>query len=175
MKQLLSLYRNPFVWGTHMLGATIAFFVPMNVLSSSPVLSSYVGVVGEIFPPVLGYMQTSKMPEVIGLYCAVMFPLGLIWLWQGLTDLSGAMLNADADAPIWRTPRWVQVTAVGFGGFIFYIGLFYFGVRVNPGYDLYVLGLTRSRFGLALWGPLVTVFPWLMIATYVASLKKIYR
>jgi hypothetical protein len=173
MKQFLEFYRNPWIWGTHLMGALVAWFAPLDVLDQSAALRSFTDLMGEIFPPVVGYKKSSKFPQVTALYFSLMFLLGPIWLWKGLTKLQYALIREDA--PMWKRPRFVRASFVIVVWGLVWPGLALFGLFFNPGYDFHVVPINSSRFALGMWGVFFTLYPWLFPAVYVASVKRALR
>jgi len=170
MKQFIEFYRNPWIWGTHLIGALVAWFAPLDVLDQSAALRSFTDLMGGIFPTVVGYKKSSKFPQVSALYFSLMFLLGPIWLWKSLTTLRHTLLRAEAR--IWTLPRFVRAPLViVFSGLIF-VGLALASFFLNPGYDFHVMPINSSRFALGIWGVFFTLCPWMLLAGYVVSVRR---
>lgn len=168
MRNLIDFYRSPLIWGSHLLGALIAWFAPDNVLSVWPFLKSLTGPIDTVFPIVGNYASRSQFPEVTELYFAVMSIVAPLWAYRA-----------------WQNPRFMfnqqefekRVVRNGLPFIIFawfVVALFFpllalFGLFVNPGYDFNVMPINRSRLALGFFGPVFSVSAWLMLAFSVAQ------
>ena len=172
MKQFIEFYRNPWIWGTHLIGALVAWFAPLDVLDQSAALRSFTEVMGGIFPTVVGYKKSSKFPQVSALYFSLMFLLGPIWFWKSLTTLRHTLFRTDGK--IWSLPRLLRVPLVIFLSGALFIGLPVFQVFLNPGYDLHIMPINSSRASLGIWAPISTTFPWMMFAAFFVATKRAF-
>jgi len=173
MKQFIEFYRNPWIWGTHLIGALVAWFAPLDVLDQSAALRSFTDLMGGIFPTVVGYKKSSKFPQVSALYFSLMFVLGPIWFWKTLSISRRTVRQPSGK--IWSLPRPLRVPVVLLLGGALFIGLPAFQLFFNPGYDLHVMPISSSRLSLGIWGPLHTTVPWMMFAEFFLVAKLAFK
>ena len=173
MKQIIGVFGNPWIWGTFLMGALVAWFAPLDVLDQSAALRSFTELMGQIFPPVVGYKKSSKFPQVSALYFSLMFLLGPIWFWKHLSISRHTVRQPSGK--IWSLPRPLRVPLVILLGGALFIGLPAFQLFLNPGYDFHVMSISSSRPSLGIWGPLLTTVPWMMFAEFFLVAKLAFE
>lgn len=80
LNDLLWLYRQKPILTLHFLGALIALFSPIDILSRVPALNDIVGTIGSLFPLVENFAKYSRFPEVTQLYGATMIVTAPYWI-----------------------------------------------------------------------------------------------
>lgn len=158
------------------LGALLAIFAPLDVLSRSPLLAAFADRMSAILPVIAHYTAASQFPEVTKLYMAMMF-CGSPWFFlSGFFSqwLRGRPLLAPVHQSV--TPGYslgryrLAVATVVLGGPL----LAYFHVFINPGLDIWVLHFSTSRIALGLFGFVITAVIPGLIGLFALMVVRLY-
>lgn len=155
MKLFLYLYKNPFVWGSHLLGALIALYAPTNILTEHFSLKSFSTLIDKIFPIVGNYSSRSKFSEVTALYFAFMMCTWPIWFWRQNKLLTSKDTLQEL---ITKTPGENHLLLRSFIAVLIFLPLVIFMLFINPGYQFSLMPINESRIALAVFGPFFAVW-----------------
>lgn len=144
---------HPAIWGSHLFGAVIALWAPLDTLTQYPFLKQFTLFMNDLFPVVGNYQRKSHFPQVSELYFATMLALGPLWFWRSWVTPEAAIGSND---------RVGRTLAAGWPKFIFgllfwpllIIGGPFFMLMINPGYQYEPIPFNESRVALAIGGPL---------------------
>lgn len=169
MNGILSIYRNPTIVISHIIGAIVALFAPIDVLDNYQFLSNFVNIMHDSIPSIRGFMRNSDFPQVTGFY----FSLSLITGLPAFIELfkNPQYVIPDGKKAIEKFGHFHIFYPI-FGVLIFF-GLFIFSF-LQSGHKWDLLPIHNSRFALALVGPLFAWMPYIMLAFSIATVK-IYK
>ena len=155
-RMILSFLTRPSILFTLVIGALAAFGLFDRFFAKATWLEVMI-------PAIPGHVQASEFPESARAYFSLMFPLGLVWLYEGLrlprqffvttsSKIGQAVLFGNASRHIWVFLG-VALCLAG-AAIAFLIG----------GHDFNVIPFTTSRSALAVFGPIVSCGSLLLIA-----------
>lgn len=167
MREIVEIYRIPYLWLTHLFGALIALFAPADVLDSHLFLREVVGIFDDVIPSIASYAKFSNFPQVTLLYFSFASMLG-VPAFFALSRKYSVLV-----------PKGRKVID-GLGGFSFLYplggvliigGLFLLSIFAPIGKPWVLMPIHSSRAALAVFGPIFSLLPFFLLAMAVAVVK----
>lgn len=167
MKEVVEVYKIPYIWLTHLLGAIISLFAPANILELSPVLQEIVGMVTSIIPSITSYAKVSNFAQVTLLYFAVASLLGVPAFFALIRRYR--LLVPNGLAAIERLGGLSLLYPIG--GILIVGGLALATILAPIGKRWDLMPIHSSRVALAVLGPIFSLLPFLLLALAAAVIK----
>jgi len=150
---LFWLYRQKPILALHVLGAVIAFLVPMDVFALVPLTRGFVETVNSFFPIVCNFAIRSKFPEVTQLYGAVMVVTTPYWLliwsrWPYMEKQMTYMIQL-MHASLWKV---IVMPVIPFAGVLMTYFFLFVDIQLT---EYKTIPFHSSRWALALFGPVL--------------------
>lgn len=167
MKEVAEIYKIPYVWLTHFLGAVISLFAPANVLDLHPLVREAVRAVVDVIPSIASYAEISSFEQVTLLYFSVASLLGV----PAFFALSGKykVLVPHGHRAIEKLGGLSFLYPIG--GVLIVGGLFGAAVFAPIGKPWDLMPIHSSRLALAALGPIFSLLPFFLLAMAVAIVR----
>lgn len=169
-------YRKNSILGLHLLGALIAFFAPLDILSQSAAAKAFVDAVSAVVPMVANFTKHSTFPQILQFYGAVMLVTVPWWVWVWFRGPYQEMQvqrmreRAEGRAALQILLILFAVSAP----FAMYVYLFV----VTPT-DFNFAPFQSERWALAIFGPIFYCWapggPLIIVVSSIDVLQRIWR
>lgn len=167
MKEISEIYKIPSIWVTHLLGAVISLFASTDVLDLNPFLREVVSTVANVIPSIASYAAVSSFSQVTLLYFSVASLLGVPAFFS--LSRKYRILVPNGDKVIERLGGLSFFYPIG--GVLMVGGLFLAAIFAPIGKPWDLMPIHSSRVALAVFGPLFSLLPFLLLAMVVAIFK----
>lgn len=166
MKELIEIYKIPFVWINHLVGIFIAF-LPDEFLAGQDSLKGTSSYLISFIPSTKSYVDNSSFPEVTSLYFSISSIFGLL---IGVSLIKKYKLLIPEGKKVME--KWGALSFLYPIFATLVLGTFIWAAIFLPiGKPWDLIPIHSSKLALAVAGPMFSLLPFILISLEIAVLR----